>query len=378
MGSSNCFAGIGTQAVLHFIGWDLLFSGDRSFKMSLTPLHRSCAAWTKGRIRVTRPSHFIRTCVWNCSVYDVRVLLRLSFPFRLSWLPLIRPFNYQSVLIPILPNTMFSFLEVCGAWPVFYVTLLIFYQGSGTIHCRSCSRDDGDSYERCDCCGCAETNNYDSNTNTYDTRRRLLVRLFRLIFSSPYWNLCWRLSIRKKKVEREMEKLKISKVFFVSVLIFGSTNSNHKKTNQTTKFLDQRDLGRIVKLFTEFFNSLFQNFHQHTLRDLTDPQKPITVFLKVCLRMFDHTWWWRGLTWIIFSQESFLSSCYEEENLFLMPFLETQIFFHFSDECLRKRDMHEIPLVKSQSAPTGLHYIRDSGSGGSSSLSKSPGGEDAS
>lgn len=217
---------------------------------------------------------------------DLRILSALV----LSWLPLIRPFNYQSVLIPILPNTMFSFLEA----PVPFIVGVV--EESAEIPTK--------------------------DVIVVDVQKRTITAPTPIPTIPDVDSL-------KKKVEREMEKLKITK---------------------STKFLDQRDLGRIVKLFTEFFNSLFQNFHQHTLRDLTDPQKPITVFLK----------------------ESFLSSCYEEENLFLIPFLETQIFFHFSDECLRKRDMHEIPLVKSQSAPTGLHYIRDSGGGNASILSKSP------
>jgi hypothetical protein len=34
-----------------------------------------------------------------------------AFLFSLSWVALIRPFTYQSVVIPILPNSMFSFLE---------------------------------------------------------------------------------------------------------------------------------------------------------------------------------------------------------------------------------------------------------------------------
>lgn len=70
----------------------------------------------------------------------------------------------------------------------------------------------------------------------------------------------------------------------------------------------------ISTVFVNHFSTLFSNFHMYTIRDLTDPEKPITVFMK----------------------ESFLYDM--PDSSFFSPFLSSQIFFDYSDKRLRKRD----------------------------------------
>jgi hypothetical protein len=71
---------------------------------------------------------------------------------------------------------------------------------------------------------------------------------------------------------------------------------------------------QISSVFESAFAMLFANFHECTIRDLTDPENPITVFMK----------------------ESFLAELTDTD--FTKPFLESQIFFDYSDKKLRKRD----------------------------------------
>jgi hypothetical protein len=76
-------------------------------------------------------------------------------------------------------------------------------------------------------------------------------------------------------------------------------------------------IAEIRSLLEDTISELFKSFNQHTIRDLTNPAKPITVFLK----------------------ESFLFSVSNKEDLkFLTVFLDTQIFFQYCDQKLRSRD----------------------------------------
>jgi len=73
----------------------------------------------------------------------------------------------------------------------------------------------------------------------------------------------------------------------------------------------------ISTTFENYFSSLFANFHNYTICNKTDPENPITVFMK----------------------ESFLDDIEDEAALaFIEPFLGTQTFFQYSDKHLRKRD----------------------------------------
>lgn len=80
----------------------------------------------------------------------------------------------------------------------------------------------------------------------------------------------------------------------------------------------------ISTVFENHLVSLFANFHNYTICNKTDPERPITVFMK----------------------ESFLSDIEDDSTLeFIEPFLETQTFFHYSDTCLRKRDKVTLPVL---------------------------------
>ncbi len=60
----------------------------------------------------------------------------------------------------------------------------------------------------------------------------------------------------------------------------------------------------------------FENLRKHCIRDLTDKQKPITVFLK----------------------ESFMEEVPEEDEAFYTQFFETQTWMHYVDNVLRSAD----------------------------------------
>ena len=91
-----------------------------------------------------------------------------------------------------------------------------------------------------------------------------------------------------------------------------------KGGRETTPYHTTRDqvylIESISTIMENYFSSLFANFHNYTIRDLTDPANPISVFIK----------------------ESFL--CDTHDTSFFAPFLSSQIFFHYSDKRLRKRD----------------------------------------
>ena len=87
---------------------------------------------------------------------------------------------------------------------------------------------------------------------------------------------------------------------------------------KTTKV--QRQLvDSICTVFETHFDSLFANFHNYTICNMSDPLTPISIFMK----------------------DSFLDDIEEEELPFIEPFIASQAFFEYSDHRLRKRDNGE-------------------------------------
>lgn len=72
----------------------------------------------------------------------------------------------------------------------------------------------------------------------------------------------------------------------------------------------------ISTVFETHLGAIFANFENYTICNMSDPSRPISVFIK----------------------ESFVEDIPETLCDFIVPFLETQIFFQFSDRKLRKRD----------------------------------------
>jgi len=190
---------------------------------------------------------------------NVRYLsaLVLSFP------PLIRPFLYQSVIIPALPVKMHNFLDA----PVPFVV--------GLTELPAVMPDD------------IIVVNVDKN---------------KVIAKAPiprlpgYKDLVKRCTVYHEQLKKT----------------FGKT-----PPFQTTK--EQMSLvDSLSTVFETFFTKMFTNFHNYTMRNLTDPSKPISVFMKDAF-LFDHP------------HESFLT-----------PFVETQVFFDYQDKRLRKRDKFKV------------------------------------
>ena len=94
----------------------------------------------------------------------------------------------------------------------------------------------------------------------------------------------------------------------------------HKSCGKTLPYRTSKEQMQYVEqlssIFEASFAQLFADFHEYTIRDLTDPDNPITVFMK----------------------ESFLADLAATDVEFTRPFLESQLFFEYSDKKLRKRD----------------------------------------
>lgn len=72
----------------------------------------------------------------------------------------------------------------------------------------------------------------------------------------------------------------------------------------------------ICTVFETHFDSLFADFHNYTICNMSDPLTPISIFMK----------------------ESFLDDIEDEDLPFVEPFISSQAFFEYSDIRLRKRD----------------------------------------
>ena len=84
----------------------------------------------------------------------------------------------------------------------------------------------------------------------------------------------------------------------------------------STTTVQRQLVDSICTVFETHFDSLFANFHNYTICNMSDPLTPISVFMK----------------------DSFLDDIDESELPFIEPFIESQAFFEYSDQRLRRRD----------------------------------------
>ncbi len=73
---------------------------------------------------------------------------------------------------------------------------------------------------------------------------------------------------------------------------------------------------KISSLFAKALSNMFSSFREHCITDMSQKNTPITVFIK----------------------ESFLESVPREDLNWYATLLETQTFFHYMDNRLRKMD----------------------------------------
>lgn len=214
--------------------------------------------------------------------------LRFLSALVLSLPPLLRPFLYQSVIIPMLPQTLPHLLEA----PVPYVI------GVTHIPEDTIISDDVVIIN-------VEKDSYKSTlpVPTLPRSRALYpLHFFSLTFHPLHFFLNF-VFFTRKNCESYLKKL----------------SATIKKGNPpyTTSKEQMILVDNISTTFENHLGSLFANFHNYTICNKTDPDRPITVFMK----------------------DSFLADIEDDSTLeFIEHFLETQTFFQYSDKCLRKRD----------------------------------------
>ncbi|KAL6052934.1 DENN (AEX3) domain containing protein [Balamuthia mandrillaris] len=198
--------------------------------------------------------------------------LRFLSAVILAVSPLIRPFVYQSVMIPLLPQTLWEFVEA----PVPYIL--------GITEALPPDRCPKDAIV------------FDLNNDKITARDMPpplpLLKEFRKKFK-PY----------QKAIAKHFSKVTKGPIPY-------SVNREQYAVCKSVSLL-----------FQQHFSSLFSSFRKHCLCDQTDSEKPITVFLK----------------------ESFLCDQPRQCRPFMKRFLETQTFFQYCDQRLRKLDNDDSP-----------------------------------
>lgn len=195
--------------------------------------------------------------------------LRILSSVVLGWAALIRPFVYQSVLIPILPESLFTMISA----PVPFLV------GVASLPPKS---------------------EIPNDVVVVDVERDRVMNLGPGgALQIPRWK---ELDIKIKPLYKElMQKLPMD----------SRTPSYAFASDMVYHLVEE-----ICTLVKAHLLSLFTDFHKHCIKDLTDNNKPITVFLK----------------------ESFLDQTPKADRPFFQAFLQTQMFFAHSDARLRKAD----------------------------------------
>jgi len=179
-----------------------------------------------------------------------------------SFIPLLRPFIYQSVIIPLLPNTLISLIDAP-------VPFLIGFT--------------------------SRPSNIPPDVIVFDLEDKTL-KLTETLPELPKFR------------EFEVEFLK-----YYNQLIRTYENG---KTPYVTSSKQLRLAKHISGLFEKYLSSLFDGFRNYCIRDLTQRNKPITIFMK----------------------DSFLESIPKPDLPFYNAFLSTQMFFDYQDKRLRRED----------------------------------------
>lgn len=196
----------------------------------------------------------------------------------LSYIALIRPFVYQSVLIPILPQSLFTMISA----PVPFLV------GVDTLPPKS---------------------EIPPDVVVVDIDRDKISNLGPNPPQLPRWK---ELDIRLRALYKDLLK---------ELPIDPRTPPYGFATDVVFHLVEE-----ICTSLKSHFHSFFADFSKHCIKDLTDNNKPITVFLK----------------------ESFLDQTPKQDRAFFQAFLQTQMFFAYSDQRLRAMDSK---LEKSPQPP---------------------------
>jgi len=189
---------------------------------------------------------------------DLRILSSLVF----SFIPLLRPFIYQSVIIPILPAKLNSLVDA----PVPFIIGFT-----------------------------SKPPNIPPDVIVFDLEEKTL-KITEILPDLPKFR------------EFEVEFLK-----YYNQLI---RTYDPKKTPYATTSKQLRLAKHISGLFEKYLSSLFDGFRNYCIRDLTQRNNPITIFMK----------------------DQFLESIPKVDHSFYNNFLQTQMFFDYQDKRLRRED----------------------------------------
>jgi hypothetical protein len=194
---------------------------------------------------------------------DMRVLSSLVF----SFIPLMRPFIYQSVIIPIIPAKLNSLVDA----PVPFI--IGFPQRPHSIP------DDVIIYD-------------------VDDKRNPL------------------------RIPEELPNLPRMRDFELGFTkLYNELMSTYEgKTPYATTSKQLRLAKKISHHFSKYLSSLFDNFRECCMRDVSVRNKPITIFVK----------------------ERFLEGVPKEHLTFYNMLMNTQMFFDFQDKRLRREDGREL------------------------------------
>lgn len=195
--------------------------------------------------------------------------LRILSSIVLGWAALIRPFVYQSVLIPILPESLFTMISA----PVPFLV------GVASLPHKS---------------------EIPNDVVVVDVEKDRVHNLGPGgALQIPRWK---ELEIKIRPLYKEL----------LRELPMDPRTPSYAFASDVVYHLVEE----ICSLLKAHFLSLFSDFTKHCIKDLTDNNKPITVFLK----------------------ESFLDQTPKVDRPFFQAFLQTQMFFAHSDARLRKAD----------------------------------------
>eukprot|EP00026_Physarum_polycephalum_P007813 Phypoly_transcript_07881.p1 GENE.Phypoly_transcript_07881~~Phypoly_transcript_07881.p1 ORF type:complete len:305 (+),score=54.39 Phypoly_transcript_07881:646-1560(+) len=198
--------------------------------------------------------------------------MRILSAVVLSFVPLLRPFIYQSVFLPVIPQS----LQVVYTAPVPFVI------GATTTP---------------------------KENELYD--ELLIVDINAKSFTLPPKCVLPLLPRHKElylKIDAPLKKLAKS---------FASNHHHGLPYDPLPEEYEQ--VACICSIFQTHLSHLFENFRQHCITDVSDATNPVSVFIK------------ENFTLLEFADS-------KEDKEFMRMFLETQLFFDFSDKQLRKRD----------------------------------------
>eukprot|EP01112_Ceratiomyxa_fruticulosa_P020129 TRINITY_DN676_c0_g1_i1.p1 TRINITY_DN676_c0_g1~~TRINITY_DN676_c0_g1_i1.p1 ORF type:complete len:621 (-),score=67.18 TRINITY_DN676_c0_g1_i1:457-2319(-) len=197
--------------------------------------------------------------------------LRVLSSVVLSWITLIRPFVYQSIIIPLLPCSLNTMLDS----PVPFII------GTPSLPPKS---------------------EIPPDVIVVDVEKdKLYWKDIRVLPRLP----------RFKEFESRFRPIHMD--------IIRELSPDVRPIPYQSSHTMLRMVEEICLVTQSYFMSLFSDFHKHCIREVTDSNNPITVFLK----------------------ESYLAQTPKQDQGWLKEFFQTQTFFAYSDKRLRSSDEKE-------------------------------------